>query len=402
MALRGSGTGVQRAISRWFNEKKAENLAYQVVKYRQRNGWSMRDVLRIAHPKQHAKNLSEQHQAIYHYIAKGWNSVGEMPHPDKALQIIWAAERAKSLTSDKEVAKLVQDYRLPWEAIDTKWLNNHLVWEALLQDIKPEALLKNLGRLTSNGFLKPLSLQVKAVVAKLTDREALIANRMHPLKVLVGLRTYGKGKGEKGSLEWTPNSAISVALEDMYYASFATVEPSGKRNLLAIDCSGSMDGKAGGFSDITGMPLTPREGAAAFAMQIARTEKEHHFVGFSSDMLDLKISSNQSLDVVCQYMRRVPAAGTNISAPFIWAMKNKIEVDNFCVITDNEVNSGIHPSVALKEYRQKMGIPAKLVVVGMTSTGFSIAEQCDNAALDIVGYDSSAPTLISNFAADRI
>jgi 60 kDa SS-A/Ro ribonucleoprotein len=74
--LRGWGRGLQKAVASWFNDKDAKSVAYQVTKYRQRDGWSMRDVMRVSHPKQHG-NPSETHQAIYHYLTKGWDNVGD-------------------------------------------------------------------------------------------------------------------------------------------------------------------------------------------------------------------------------------------------------------------------------------------------------------------------------------
>ena len=41
-----------------------------------------------------------------------------------------------------------------------------------------------------------------------------------------------------------------------------------------------------------------------------------------------------------------------------------------------------------------MGIPAKLVVVGMVSNGFSIADPHDPGTLDVVGFDAAVPQLI--------
>jgi 60 kDa SS-A/Ro ribonucleoprotein len=46
-----------------------------------------------------------------------------------------------------------------------------------------------------------------------------------------------------------------------------------------------------------------------------------------------------------------------------------------------------------------MGIPAKLVLVGMASNGFSIADPNDAAMLDVVGFDTATPQVISGFAA---
>ena len=47
----------------------------------------------------------------------------------------------------------------------------------------------------------------------------------------------------------------------------------------------------------------------------------------------------------------------------------------------------VHPHKALRAYRERTGIPAKLVVVGMTATGFSIADPDDGGMLDIAGFD---------------
>jgi 60 kDa SS-A/Ro ribonucleoprotein len=69
------------------------------------------------------------------------------------------------------------------------------------------------------------------------------------------------------------------------------------------------------------------------------------------------------------------------------------------VYTDSETwAGGIHPGQALSEYRRRMGIPAKLVVVAMTSNGFSIANPDDAGMLDCCGFDTSTPNVISEFS----
>jgi hypothetical protein len=52
---------------------------------------------------------------------------------------------------------------------------------------------------------------------------------------------------------------------------------------------------------------------------------------------------------------------------------------------------------ALKEYRQKTGIPARQVVVGMTTTGFSIADPNDGGMMDVVGFDQTTPRAVEEF-----
>jgi 60 kDa SS-A/Ro ribonucleoprotein len=67
-------------------------------------------------------------------------------------------------------------------------------------------------------------------------------------------------------------------------------------------------------------------------------------------------------------------------------------------LTDNETWAGaVHPVQALRQYRERTGIAAKLVVVGMVSNGFSIAEPNDAGMLDVVGFDAAAPAVIADF-----
>ncbi|MGL4419630.1 MAG: hypothetical protein ACRCZF_03100 [Gemmataceae bacterium] len=82
-----------------------------------------------------------------------------------------------------------------------------------------------------------------------------------------------------------------------------------------------------------------------------------------------------------------------------YASQEKLPVDVFVVYTDNETFQGkVHPSVALQRYRQKMGIPAKLAVVGMTATQFTIADPADGGMMDVVGFDSATPEVLAWFA----
>jgi 60 kDa SS-A/Ro ribonucleoprotein len=87
----------------------------------------------------------------------------------------------------------------------------------------------------------------------------------------------------------------------------------------------------------------------------------------------------------------------------LYALEREREIDTFVIYTDSETWAGdIHPAQALRQYREQSGIPARLVVVGMVSNGFSIADPQDPGMLDVVGFDTSAPAVISGFAAGRM
>ena len=98
-------------------------------------------------------------------------------------------------------------------------------------------------------------------------------------------------------------------------------------------------------------------------------------------------------------MSDLPFGGTDCALPMLYAQARKREVDTFVIYTDSETWAGdIHPAQALREYRRVSGIEARLVVVGMVSNGFSIADPNDPGMLDVVGFDTATPQLISDFA----
>jgi 60 kDa SS-A/Ro ribonucleoprotein len=165
---------------------------------------------------------------------------------------------------------------------------------------------------------------------------------------------------------------------------------------------------------VAGVPnLTPRVASAAMSLVTAATERDHAFVAFTaaangyggqfgggeSGITTLSISPRQRLDDVVAAIDKLPMGGTDCALPMKWAQKHRVDVDTFVIYTDNETWAGsVHPAQALRAYREARGIPAKLVVVGMTSTGFSIADPNDAGMLDVVGFDTSTPPVIADFA----
>jgi len=386
----GWGRLTRETIANWYNDMKPGKLAYQVVKYQQRDGWSHRDVLRLAHPNP----ASETHNAIYHYVTKGTLQSG-----DEHLSIISAFEQAKRAENKDEIVKLIYHYGLTREMVPTKWLNAPDVWEALLEKMPLTAMIRNLGKMTNVELLVPMSQAVLTVCSKLRDKEYIHKSRVHPLAVLVALKIYQQGHGMRGSLTWTPVRQIVDSLDNTFYAAFDNVESTGKRIMLALDVSGSM------VAPISGMPLSCREASAALALTTARTEQNYMFTMFSSGRVfggnglsPLDISPRQRLDDVIKRISGLPFGGTDCALPMLYAAQNNLKIDTFVVYTDNETWAGnIHPCQALQMYRERMSIPAKLVVVGMTSNGFSIADPDDAGMLDVVGFDTATPQVVANF-----
>lgn len=381
-SLRGWGRGLKGAVADWYEKQTADQLALQITKYKERNGWSHRDALRLAHPK----TKDEAKNWLYKF------AVGKVSDFSDAPSFIAACELVKTAKA-RDAAEYVLQYNLPREVLPTEVLTDPAVWEALLEKMPMTAMIRNLATMTRIGAIKPMGKWTAEVNQRLIDKERLTKGRIHPIQLLAALITYASGHGARGQSTWTPVQSVNDALDKAFYLSFDAVQPTGKRIMLAVDVSGSMGG-----GTICGVPgLTPRHGAAAMALTIANRESNYAIYGFGTRFDPLNISPSMRLDTAMQNMN-LPFQGTDCALPVLHAMKESMEIDAFIVLTDSETWAGnIHPKQALDRYRDQFKIPAKLIVVGMVSNGFTIADPNDRGMLDVVGFSTDTPTVIADF-----
>ena len=385
----------KRGLAKWYTNRSIEKLAVQVLKYQSRNGWSHRDVLRLAHVK--AQN--EVQNNLFKYVVKGGEALTQ---GDAIPQLVVDFEYLKRAESSKDVVRLIESNKdISWELVPTQFLKDPDVLMALLPSMGLTAVIRQLGKLTAAGVLAPMSEGQKLVVNKLSDAEALKAQRVHPITILQALKQYSAGHGEKGSLVWSPNQRISDSLNDAFYAAFGNIEKTDAGQFIAVDVSGSMSMES---SKVNGSPnLYARDVAACMAMAIARSSSNYFVAGFSNGMHELKISPSMRLDQVIRVMSSLPFQSTDCSLPMVYAKEKRMSgVDLFTVITDNETYAGrIQPVQALRDYRNAFNKTAKLCVIGTSVSSFTIADPKDAGMLDIAGFDSAAPQIIADFASKR-
>ena len=395
--MRGWGRGLRKAVGNWYTQRPLKDAVYQTVKYRQRYNWTHRDLLRKSHPMGDGPWTD----------LFAWITHGTMPsEDDDNLSLIHAYEEAKVAPATR-LSAMIRRYRLSWEMVPSEMLDKPEVWRALAQDMPMTALLRNLATLTRVGVIAPMeSAEVCETLKKIGTM-----HKIHPIAVLTALLVYKAGKGVRGKNDWIPVPQVVDALDAAFGRSFSQAPQTNKRLYLGIDVSGSMTG-----GEVAGVPgLSPRMAAAAMAMAIARREPNYYMAGFAASpvedpilnyvnrqipvMSPLNITASDSISDAMQKARDLPFGRTDCALPMLHAMEMKMNVDCFIILTDSETWTGnIHPVEALRQYRHKSGIPAKLVVVGMVSNEFTIADPDDAGMMDVVGFDSAVPELITDFA----
>ena len=234
-SLRGFGKIIRECGTAWLSNPDAKALAYQLLKYQQRHGFTHRDVLRLFH----VKPISADHQALYHWATNGWDTLPEAA-PCKALSQIWWYERVKRQPQCTREA--IVKGRLTHEMVAPIGQMDQKAWQHLLEGMPIGALLRNLGSLTDLGVLQAhKGKNLNRVAAMLTNKQRLRKARIHPIDVLKALKTYASG-GQVGRSRktWTPIAHVVDILEKALELSFETVAPTGKMFMHVLDVSGSM------------------------------------------------------------------------------------------------------------------------------------------------------------------
>ncbi len=417
--LRGWGRSLRRAFADWLNKTPVEKLAYQAWKYKGRDGWTAQDILRKTHPVTDDKQRAE----IFTYMAKprkveDWNPLltrsatpemnttfykvgGGVRKAYPALAQIAAAEELLHIEgtgSDaiNRAVNLITDHRLTHEAVPSHLRKSPKVWEALLEDMPVTAAVRNLGAMTANGLMTPMSASQKKVVNLLSNAEAIERSGAHPMQFLIAARQYSMGHGLRGSLTWQANQKVLDSLDSAFYASFGNVPVTGGNVLVAVDVSGSMSGNWTGF--VMGIEgWTPVMAAGAMALVTMTVEPNSHLIGFDGTTHEFQLSGKTRIDQVVQALSRIQGGRTDTSLPVKYALTKRMDVDAIVSYTDNETWSGYgHVTEEVQKYTDKFG-PFKFLNCAMTATGTSDVDHKNPNMFELVGMDANTPRIISEF-----
>lgn len=392
--LRGGGRSLNGAVRAWLGSRTPDELGYQMVKYRNRAGWTWRDVLRRYRPKASARNDAGEvvtdpaRAALYAWAA------GKPPQDGPAMPaVVWAYERATTL-SGATLADHIRTARLPWEAVPNEQTTDPAVLGALLGSMPLIATVRHLSKLAAHGALEPAR---EWIEARLRDEGEIARSRVHPVALMLAAHAYEKGEGRH--LTWTPDPRIVDALDDAFQIALKTTEPTSKKLLVAIDTSGSMHGAPS--------PVPLHKIAAAMTLALIRSDNPN-VMAFDVACKALPLSGRMR---VTDAHRAIEAlgmgGGTDCSLPFRVALDMAAHpqggiYDGIVVFTDNETWAGTsHPAQMLRKYRETANPKARVVWCAMTASSSDLRMPDDPLTLNVAGFDASVPKLVGDFIAGR-
>lgn len=378
--IRGQGRLIGNAINDWLESKSTKDLTYQFLKYRSRNGFSARDVLRLKRPK----TTDADRNALYKYLTQG-EHLPEWKDNESLKQIYWFEFLKSNPTKAKEA---IEGGNLSHEMVLTVAKMDKPAFEALVPKLPIMAMIRSLGSLTSKKIFDSLDMQ-DLVCDKLTNLDELRVKGIHPIQLLKALKTYSKGHGVKGSLVWRPEQRIVSALSKAVGDSFEFLKPTNARIAVFVDRSGSMQSSC----DDMGV-LSCFEAGMIIGAAIYKTEPRSTLGVFSyeDDCCYVSLSKQEAYE---SFLKVAFGGGTDVSLPIKKLLKDNHNVDAIVLVTDNESWSGNHTFQLVAEYRKKINKDVKVIYITLVPNKLSLAEPEDELAFNIAGFDPSIPSLIA-------
>jgi 60 kDa SS-A/Ro ribonucleoprotein len=393
-SMRGFGKVIRQAGQAWLSREDVKGLAYQLLKYQQRQGFANRDALRLFH----VKPKTSEHDALFQWVVNGWDRLPKRFDPDHPLAQIWWYEWLKR--NPKQSHDAIQQGRLTHEMAAPVGKMDVRAWQLLFKDMPIGAMLRNLGSLTELGVLRADAVHnLEHAASVLKNKDRLRQGRIHPIEVLKALKTYQSGGAiGKSAKTWTPVPQIVDILESALELSFDALEPTGKVFMHAIDVSGSMS-----YYTVNAIGLTCREVATTMALASAKAERNYMIRGFATDFRDLKITAKDSFRSAIRKADNQNFEATDASVAYDWMIKNRFKADVICFWTDCESWAGRrHPAQALAEYRAKVNPNAKAVYVTLVPNQITLADPNDPQSWDLAGFDPGAPRLLQMLATGEL
>ncbi|CAC5378558.1 TROVE2 [Mytilus coruscus] len=400
---RGWGRAQRKAVSEWYNQAAFQNNPKKLLrlgtKYKKRHGYTHRDLIRLAHVKPKTPHI----KFIIQYIVKGMCNTQNFDDSDgmikEAEQYIYGVEQAKECLSNdvNHLISLIRRYHLTREHIPTNLLNSPDVWRALMYEMPMHALIRNLGRISKHALLHPDSPEEQHILENLLDEEKLRCAKIHPLTILTAWNSYKQGRSirNESPMEWHVNHTVADALETAFYKSFSSCVATNKRILIAIDGSEEMMKPVVDLQQVSA-----RSAAVAVALLMSKVESWTEFVLVSDSVSPVDVLPYDNLETASFKFSTSEYAclSDDASNPMEWAMTNSKQYDAIVFFTTCATNGGNNLNEAMRQYRSRLGLPStRLVVVAMTSNNNSITDPNDMQMLNVVGFDTKAMKVITEF-----
>ncbi len=380
------GTAPKRLVREWFEARDAASVFTASVG----QSPSFADILKMAHPKP----ATAERAALYGYM------LGK-PHDAEALPgIVKEFETFKVSTLGNGKASITADVpRVPFQMLTALNLGRG-EWAEIARTASWTMTRMNLNTFARHGVFEVEGM-TELVAARLRNPELVRRARVFPYQLMAAFVAAGKGVPE--SVREALQDAMEIATENV-------PEIKGKVYVFP-DVSGSMQTPVTGCRQGSTTAVRCIDVAALIAATVLRKNRHAEAIPFESKAIEVRLNARDSVMTNAEKLAKLPAGGTNCSAPLALLNKRRATGDLVIYISDNEswIDSPVYgrfgggATQTMQEWaRFKERSPqARMVCIDIQPYATTQAKEREDI-LNIGGFSDAAFSLVAEFVKGRL
>ena len=383
---RKSNSSIRKLINAWFEYNK-DDLEYQAVKYFERHGWSVYDLMRFAHPKLEIP------------VAKDIVSFRRFKYKADFNTRLFKLRKELQNMEPEEVASLIVKENLFREVIPENLRKNSEVLKALAKTSPALSFIKSIPELASAGLL---DYGDKEFLNFVCDKIMKSAEVLHPFDLAVMYFIYSNGETRRRRFNTIED--VKKTLNEATLKAFnrykETDNPFGnKKVFIAVDTSGSM---WGGY---TTAGILPIQSAAVFSKLIGDAAMKYVSGTFADYFKPFQYDFSDDFNgIIEQFHEYGACCGTNAGSAIEFLIRKQIDVDLIVMITDSQSWHGKQVAELVVSYRDLVGkeVPIFLINTVPAYCATQLLDPKDPLSFELVGDSADIMRLIEMAVAGKL
>jgi len=372
---RSFGSRPKKLIQRWIKSKSPMKLYLASLGHADP---SMADVIKMVRPR--PDSLAQQ--TMFNYLTG--------LQRERGLQADWDAlpEQIKVFEALK-AGETTEIPDVPFRALTNCDLSV-AQWRKIARNMPWNTLRMNLNMLARKGvFENRADTFIKDIVKTLSDPEEVRRCNAFPYQLLT---TYQNVSNIPMKVKNAIQDAMEIATENV---------PEFKgRTVVAIDTSGSMTCPITGYRQNSSVTRCV-DVASLIAACVLRNNEDSIILGFDTRLFDFQLNPRDSVMTNARIIGSKGGGGTNCSVPLQYLNHEKIKLDNFIMVSDNQSWSGVwgHGQGYMTQWAiLKQRCPnAKLVNIDIQPYGSTQSPDKSKEVLNIGGFSDVVFTVMDEF-----
>lgn len=380
------GTAPKRLVREWIEARDEASVFTASVG----QSPSLADILKMVHPKP----ASPEREALYGYL------IGKPHNAESLPQVVREFEAFKASALANGVASVTADVpRVPFQMLTALNLGQG-EWTEIARTAS-----WTMTRMNLNTFARHKVFEVEGMTQLIADRlrnaELVRRARVFPYQLMAAFMAAGKGVPEP--MREALQDAMEIATENV-------PEIAGKVYVFP-DVSGSMRSPVTGYRKGSTSAVRCIDVAALVAATVLRKNGHAEIIPFESKAIEVRLNARDSVMTNAERLAKLPAGGTNCSAPLQLLNKRRATGDLIIYVSDNEswIDSPVYgrfgggPTQTLAEWaRFKERSPqARMVCIDVQANATTQAKEREDI-LNIGGFSDAVFSLIAEFAEGRL